>query len=86
MQTGEQGDSKLLAEQGADSPEGCRTSYGYMEAAAKEVTELQATSTANAASTGTAKKDVLKITINCYRCGKFDTTYQGYYCCNTAVR
>ena len=41
-----------------------------MEAAAKEVTELQATSTANAASAGTAKKDVLKVTINCYRCGK----------------
>ena len=41
-----------------------------MEAAAKEVTELQATSTANAASAGTAKKDVLKVTINCYRCRK----------------
>ena len=41
-----------------------------MEAAAKEVTELQATSTANAANAGTAKKDVLKVTINCYRCGK----------------
>ena len=41
-----------------------------MEAAAKEVTELQATSIANAASAGRAKKDVLKVTINCYRYGK----------------
>ena len=45
-----------------------------MEAAAKEVTELQATSTANAASAGTAKKDVLKVTINCYRCGSRTTS------------
>ena len=35
-----------------------------MEAAAKEVTELQD------ASAGGAKRDVLKVTVNCYRCGK----------------
>ena len=41
------------------------------EAVAKEVTELQATSTADAAS-GASKKDVLKVTVNCYRCGKLN--------------
>ena len=46
-----------------------------MEAAAKEVTELQATATADAATAdaataGATKRDVLKVTVNCYRCGK----------------
>ena len=41
-----------------------------MEAAAKKVTELQATATADAATAGATKRDVLKVTVNCYRCGK----------------
>ena len=41
-----------------------------MEAAAKEVTELQTTATADAVNADATKRDVLKVMVNCYRCGK----------------
>ena len=69
--------NKLLTEKDLTLARALQIATG-MEAAAKQVAELQATSSASAASAGatvTSKGDVHKVTTNpryCYRCGKPD--------------
>ena len=70
MQAQQQGDSKSLLNKKELTLQKAVDLATGMEAAAKEVTELQATATADAANAGATKKDVLKVTVNCYRCGK----------------
>ena len=73
--------NRLLTEKDLTLSKALEIAIG-MEAAAKVVTELQATS--NAGATPTLKGDVNKVATNCYHCGKPD--HKAAQCSNKALR